>query len=106
MVPTLTVYSILIGIWGGAMIATTYLGVASEIYYKRLYEGLARMDVFHGMAKTVVFAIIISVVCCHMGLTTERGAEGVGKSTMRAVVISLTAILICDYFMARFVPTG
>ncbi|MCX7765234.1 MAG: ABC transporter permease [Candidatus Sumerlaeia bacterium] len=39
---------------------------------------------------------------CYMGLTTQRGAEGVGRSTTLAVVISLTMIIIADYFFGRF----
>jgi phospholipid/cholesterol/gamma-HCH transport system permease protein len=54
------------------------------------------------MGKTFFFGAIIAIVCCHMGLTTTRGAEGVGRSTMKAVVVSLSAILISDYFLTRF----
>ncbi|HBF33170.1 TPA: ABC transporter permease [Candidatus Sumerlaeota bacterium] len=106
MVPALTVYSILAGIWGGAMVATNYLNVSSAIYYDKLFSAIKRIDIESGMCKTFVFAAIISIVCCYCGLSTTRGAEGVGRSTMSAVVISLSSILIADYFMTRFVGIG
>lgn len=102
MLPILTIYGILIGIWGGALISSTYLRVPSTIYYKRLYAAVTLGHLQHGMEKTLVFATIISMVCCHMGIKTENGAEGVGKSTTRAVVVSLTLILVANYFMTRF----
>jgi phospholipid/cholesterol/gamma-HCH transport system permease protein len=102
MVPALTVYSVLIGIWGGALVSTRYLGVSQVVFYNELFRAVKTHDVISGMGKTFFFGAIIAIVCCHMGLTTTRGAEGVGRSTMRAVVVSLTAILISDYFLTRF----
>jgi len=106
MEPILTVYGTLIGIWGGGLISLTYLRVPSMIYYDRLYRSVELADVRHGMEKTLVFAVIIAIVCCYMGMNTENGAEGVGKSTTRAVVISLTLVLVANYFMTRFFGMG
>jgi phospholipid/cholesterol/gamma-HCH transport system permease protein len=103
MVPVLTIYSILIGIWGGSIVATNYLGITSQIYYSRMFDSLELKHIVHGMSKTFLFGAIISIVCCHMGLSASNGVEGVGKSTMRAVVVSLTLILISDFFMTRFI---
>ncbi|NQU44411.1 ABC transporter permease [bacterium] len=102
MVPILTVYAILIGIWGGALVSTSYLGISQSIFYKRMFETMALEDVVVGVSKTFVFAAIISLVCCQFGLTSSRDAESVGRSTMNAVVVSLTSILIADFFMTRF----
>lgn len=106
MQPILTIYGIVIGIWGGALIAATYLRVPSTIYYNRLYAAVDLGDIRHGMIKTLVFAAIIATVCCYMGMNTENGAEGVGKSTTRAVVVSLTLVLVANYFMTRFLGVG
>jgi phospholipid/cholesterol/gamma-HCH transport system permease protein len=102
MVPALTAYSVMIGIWGGALVSTRNLGVSSTVFYNELFKSLKVHDIVSGMSKTVFFGAIIAIVCCQTGLTTTRGTEGVGRSTMRAVVVSLTAILISDYFLTRF----
>jgi phospholipid/cholesterol/gamma-HCH transport system permease protein len=102
MVPILTIYSILFGIWGGSVVATSYLGVSKVVYYKHMYDSLELHHIISGMSKTFIFGAIIAIVCCHQGLNATNGVEGVGKSTMRAVVITLTAILISDFFMTRF----
>jgi phospholipid/cholesterol/gamma-HCH transport system permease protein len=102
MVPALTAYSVMIGIWGGALVTTRYLGVSQTVFYNELFATLKMHDIVSGIGKTFFFGAIIAIVCCYCGLSTTRGAEGVGRSTMRAVVISLTAILISDYFLTRF----
>jgi phospholipid/cholesterol/gamma-HCH transport system permease protein len=104
MLPILTIYSILIGIWGGMIVATSsYLGVSQVVYYKRMFDALHLYHIAGGMSKTFVFAAIIAIVCCHFGLKATNGVEGVGKSTMRAVVASLVSILIADFFMIAYV---
>jgi phospholipid/cholesterol/gamma-HCH transport system permease protein len=48
----------------------------------------------------VFFAFVIVTVSCYKGLTTSGGAEGVGKNTTRAVVVSMVLILVLDYFLS------
>jgi len=38
-------------------------------------------------------------VSCHEGLSVTGGAEGVGRATTRAVVISLVAVILAELFM-------
>ena len=102
MQPLLTIYSIIVGVWGGKVISTSYFRIPENVYYDRLFRAVELDDVVTGLSKTIVFGAIISIVCCYCGLTTKGGAEGVGKSTTRAVVIALTMILVSDYFMTRF----
>jgi phospholipid/cholesterol/gamma-HCH transport system permease protein len=45
--------------------------------------------------------MLIAVVGCQQGLYTRGGAEGVGRSTTRSVVIASIAILISDFFLTK-----
>lgn len=102
MQPVLTIFSTVIGVWGGSVVATTYLDVPPDIYWNRLQSTVEVYDVFAGLLKAAVFGTVISTVCCHQGLATQGGASGVGRATTSAVVISLTMILVCDYLLTRF----
>jgi len=102
MQPLLTIYSIVVGIWGGALVSVNYLHVSQRVYYKRLFDALKTRDITLCLWKTLVFGAIFSIVSCYSGLTTQNGAEGVGRSTMRSVVISLSLFLVADYFITRF----
>ena len=57
-----------------------------------------------GLIKAVFFGVIIAIVGCWQGLSTEAGAEGVGKATTRAAVISSVLILVFNFFLSKFLP--
>ena len=60
-------------------------------------------DLFGGLLKSIAFGAIISIIGCYNGFNTSGGAEGVGKSTTRAVVVSSILILLADYGIASLV---
>lgn len=100
LIPLLTVCSIFIGIAGGYLIGVKMLGINSTFFIKNLREFTEVTDLANGIIKSVFFALIITMVGCYKGFTTEGGAEGVGKSTTEAVVVSCITILIVDFFLS------
>lgn len=96
MLPILTIYSDFIGIIGGYVIGVTKLHITPMMYMKSTYDPMEYKDVFTGVAKSVVFAMIICIVACFEGLRTEGGAEGVGKATTFTVVTSFILIIAAD----------
>ena len=60
------------------------------------FDPLMLKDLLTGLFKSVVFAMIISIIGCYEGLRCEGGAEGVGRSTTVAVVISFILIISAD----------
>ena len=97
--PILTIYTNIIGILGGALIGYTVLGISFQFYFRRAMESLELIDIYSGLFKSVVFGITIAVIGCVQGLNAENGAAGVGKSTMKSVVIAFVSILIFDFFL-------
>jgi phospholipid/cholesterol/gamma-HCH transport system permease protein len=102
MVPLLTVYANFVGIFGGYMVAVWKLGITSSMYISSTFEALALKDIFSGLLKSVIFAIIICIVSCFQGLRAEGGAEGVGKATTSAVVISFILVIAADCLFTAF----
>lgn len=99
MLPVLTIFADVIGISGGYFVSVQILDVNPVVYLRRTTEYLEYEDIFGGLLKAMVFGIIIATVSCYKGFNTEGGAEGVGKATTGAVVISSMLILISDYFL-------
>ncbi|MBI4834528.1 MAG: ABC transporter permease [Planctomycetes bacterium] len=97
--PLLTIYTNLIGILGGAVIGNMILNVNFNLYFRYAQESLDLKDIYSGLFKSFVFGITIALVGCAQGLRAQNGAAGVGRATMRAVVISFIAILIFDYLL-------
>lgn len=103
MLPLLTVYADFIGIIGGYLIGVYKLLVGSTIYIKMTFDTLVFKDLFTGLLKSFVFAMIICVISCYEGFRTEGGAEGVGRATTFSVVTSFILIIAADcLFTALF----
>jgi phospholipid/cholesterol/gamma-HCH transport system permease protein len=98
--PLLTVFADFIGVLGGCLIAVVKLGVPSSVYFDDIFTYLEISDFMHGFLKTYFFAFMIATVSCYKGLNTRGGAEGVGKSTTEAVVVSMVLVLVLDYFIS------
>ena len=96
MLPLLTIYADLIGIFGGYVVSVYKLVLTHEVYMKMAFEPLVLKDIFTGLFKTLVFATIICVISCFEGMKVEGGAEGVGAATTRAVVTSFILIIASD----------
>jgi len=96
MLPCLTILGDLIGMFGGYIIGTVNLGLSSGLYIDTTIEFLTVKDIMTGLLKSAVFGMIISMIACYQGLSTEGGAEGVGRSTTRSVVTSFILIIMAD----------
>ncbi len=105
--PLLTVFADVLGVFGGFLVGVTQLGIGPRLYGEMAITLLAFKDVGTGLLKAFVFAVIIAVISCHQGFRTEGGAEGVGRSTTWAVVITFLLIIAADsFFTAIFYFTG
>src|SRR4051812_40673687 len=100
MVPILSALANIIGIFGGSVVATLQLKIPSSIYWEEVQTYVANGDVMHGIIKSFFFGLIIVTTSCFTGFNTSGGAEGVGRATTRAVVISMVLILVGDYFLS------
>ena len=99
MIPLLTLFSILMGIFGGYLIAVNYFHLSPLMYFQPMKIHITGFDVLTGMIKALVFSMIMVTVCCYKGMKTTGGAAGVGKSTTQSVVSSYILILIFDFFL-------
>jgi len=103
MTPALTIITDLVGVLGGALIAYFSLGITIDKYIDNILNYIRLADFMSGLVKSVFFGIEIAVISCYQGFLTEGGAEGVGRSTIQAVVKSSMVILISDYFLTYLI---
>lgn len=99
IMPLLTVFSMVMGIFGGYLIATTYFGLAPTSYFDSMTSYLTMFDFVSGIIKACVFAIFTMTIACYKGLNTSGGAAGVGRSTTQSVVTSYICILCSNFFL-------
>jgi phospholipid/cholesterol/gamma-HCH transport system permease protein len=106
MLPILTVCADVIGIAGGLIIAVTQLDRDANLFLTGTFRQMEVSDVVSGLIKSAFFGMIVAIIGCYQGLTTTGGAEGVGKSTTRAVVLSLMLILVSNFFLTVLILGG
>ncbi len=98
VLPLLTVLSDFSGSVGGLFVAVMRFGIPDNTYWHDIIDFMETKHFYHGFIKSAVFAFAISFICAYKGLSTSGGAEGVGRSTTGAVVSSMVAVLLLDYF--------
>jgi len=101
MLPPLVALADGLGIFGGYAVSVGLLGANPVIYWEKTFQFLDLNDVFSGLIKAGVFGLILSVTGCAKGFFTTGGAEGVGRATTAAVVMSSVVILLSDFFLTK-----
>ncbi|UBF29509.1 MlaE family lipid ABC transporter permease subunit [Kovacikia minuta CCNUW1] len=100
MVPILTVLSLLTGLIGGMFIADGLYGISHKVFFDSVQGFLTTWDLCSAPIKGFCFGALIAIIGSSWGLTTTGGAKGVGQSTTTAVVTSLLAIFISNFFLS------
>ena len=96
VMPVLTLFSDLFAIAGGLLVGVTMLDLTVSGYTNQTINSLTFFDVFWGVFKSGIFAILISWTGCLKGFQVRGGAAGVGKATTSAVVTSIFLIVMSD----------
>lgn len=92
----MTVFGVLIGIFGGA-IGVLIFGSPVADYFATFTSNLNIYDVVGSSVKAGLFGLFIAASSCYMGLNVSGGPEGVGRAVNRAVVVAFVAIFALDY---------
>ena len=99
VVPLLTLLADLAGLAGGLVVGVLSLDLTARAYLNETAAAVSAWDVASGLLKSLVFALIIGLIACQQGLATSGGAEGVGRRTTSAVVVTLFALILSDATM-------
>lgn len=100
-VPALVAVGDVIGIAGGYMVATQNLGFNPATYLKNTVDFLELRDIVSSLVKGAAFGLIAAIMGCYYGMSSGRGAQGVGRATKGSVEAAAVLILA-----ANFVLTG
>jgi len=100
MMPLITLYSDLLGILGGLVIAVPMLNIAATEYWVKLQTTLSLTDLNVGIFKGIVFGLLVALTGTLQGLRSERSSVGVGRAVTSAVVTGITAIIVVDALFA------
>ncbi len=100
--PLLGFIADIMGLVGGAVMANIELGVSPGIFIERLGSAFSPWSFGVGLIKAPVFAVIIALTGCYMGMKVSGSAESVGLYTTRAVVHAIFAVIVVDAIFSIF----
>lgn len=100
MMPLLCLYADVLGIFGGAVIGVTLLGLPWAEYWSQTQAALTLNNFVIGLVKSGVFGIIVALAGCLKGMTSGRSAAAVGLATTSAVVVAIVLIVASDGIFA------
>jgi phospholipid/cholesterol/gamma-HCH transport system permease protein len=94
MLPMLTLYGSLMGIFGGAVVGLAMLDVSLVQYASQTVNSVGLNSLLGGLFKSVVYGSLVAVAGCQQGLACGNSAMAVGQSTTRAVVMGIVLIVV------------
>ncbi|MBL0173402.1 MAG: ABC transporter permease [Gemmatimonadaceae bacterium] len=100
MFPIVVGTAMLVGVTSGWLASLSLLDITTPQFLKGVRIFFTEFDVRYGLVKSASFGAAVALIGCRAGLTTQGGAQGVGRSATRAVVISAVMILVLDAFWA------
>ncbi len=95
VMPLLVIYSDLLGILGGGLVAVG-MDIAPLQYLQQTRSAISWDDISSGLFKGLVFAVLIGVAGCQAGLQCGRSSAAVGEATTRAVVTAIVYLVVAD----------
>jgi phospholipid/cholesterol/gamma-HCH transport system permease protein len=97
----LTIVADASGILGGGAVTVFMNHQNGMQYFSMAYEHLRYTDIIQGLVKPLFFGYILSSIGCFYGLRTTGGTQGVGRSTIQAVVVSSVLIIFVDFMLTQ-----
>ena len=97
----LTIVANFFGILGGAAVTILMNHQNGTQYFSMAYQYLRLGDIMQGLIKPLFSGFIIATIGCFYGLRTTGGTQGVGRSTIQAVVVSSVLIIFVDFLLTQ-----
>jgi phospholipid/cholesterol/gamma-HCH transport system permease protein len=99
--PLLTVLADVVGVLGGLLIMVMERGADAYAYWNTTTYWVLPRDFITGIIKSAFFGIVVTLIGCYNGLSTEGGTEGLGRATTATVVHVTMGVIVSDFFLTK-----
>jgi phospholipid/cholesterol/gamma-HCH transport system permease protein len=100
LTPILTIYSDIMGILGGWLVAVRFLNVPSAPFWHYAQVSVDMLQIYEGLIGSIFFGAAIGLISCYKGFNCGSGASGVGRACTESFVISFLSIIIMNFIFA------
>ena len=94
MMPLLTMYASLMGIFGGMAVGVLKLDISLVQYVAQTVGAVGLNSLFGGLFKSIVYGSLVALAGCQQGMACGNSALAVGQSTTKAVVMGIVLIVV------------
>lgn len=98
--PLLVIWTDAIALLGGMVAAHIILGISIPSFIHAIPSAVPVVNFLLGIAKGVVFGIVVALIACHFGLRIQPNTRSLGVETTNAVVSAITAVIFVDAMFA------
>ena len=106
VMPLMALFADFAALFGGALLCKLELGLSYRAFWDQTVNYIGVDDIMQGLAKSLVFALVVALVGVSNGFAVTGGAEGLGRATTRAVVLSISYIVLADMMFTYFLNRG
>jgi phospholipid/cholesterol/gamma-HCH transport system permease protein len=99
--PLLTVLADVVGVLGGMLVMVVERGADMYAYWNTTTYWVLPRDFVTGIIKSAFFGIVVTLIGCYNGLSTEGGTEGLGRATTATVVHVTMGVIVSDFFLTK-----
>lgn len=96
MLPILTIFADVVGLFGSFMGINIKGDVSAQLYFSQVFQSITFEDILPAIFKTFFFGFAIGLIGCYKGYNSNKGTEGVGKSANSAVVFGSLMVFVID----------
>lgn len=103
IMPLLTSFAFVSGVFAAALVCNQSFGMPLPFFLTTAIDTLWVADIFTGFGKTPFFGFLVTLLGCHYGMQTQGGTQGVGRATTLAVVGVSLSVLVSDAVLTQFI---
>jgi len=103
VLPLLTVFMDVCGLIGGFLVENRISHLSLTLFLDRAFSKVTWTSVVPPTLKTAVFGLLIGLVSCYYGYTTDEGSAGVGRASTNSVVLSSLLIILADVLLVKII---
>lgn len=107
MMPFLTMFADVVGVFGGGVVGVTMLGISPQLYLLQTMKAVTAAHLWGGLAKAAVYGFLVAAAGCRHGLRSGKSAAAVGEAATQAVVSGMVQVIVaCGVFAVVFFEMG
>nr|YP_009296644.1 hypothetical protein Apop_094 [Apophlaea sinclairii]AOM65784.1 hypothetical protein Apop_094 [Apophlaea sinclairii] len=103
VLPLLNILSFLASLSNSMLISALFYNISVVVFRESICWSTILIDGYKSLAKSVIFAVIMSIISCYFGLTAINDTKGVGLTITSSVVIILMLIFTVNFILSYLI---